>query len=63
MTNQDREVWGLCSVGARLFGVYSPEDSLLSVHLSAEGAHKNKEAFEDNYKVYGYYVDYVILNP
>lgn len=50
-------------VGTRLFGVYSPDDNLLSVHLTEEGAEENREAFEKNYKIEGYTVDYVILNP
>ena len=49
--------------GTRLFGVYSPDDSLLSVHVSEECAEENKTAFEKNYKIEGYYVDYVLLHP
>jgi hypothetical protein len=53
----------IAGVGTRLFGVYSPDDSLLSVHLSEEGAEENKNNFEKNYKIEGYYVDYVMLYP
>lgn len=53
----------IAGVGTRLFGVYSPDDSLLSVHVSEEGAEENKNAFEKNYKIEGYYVDYVMLHP
>ena len=57
------EALRIAGVGTRLFGVYSPDDNLLSVHLTEEGAQENKRAFEKNYKVEGYTVDYVILNP
>jgi len=52
----------IAGVGTRLFGVYSPDDNLLSVHISEEGAEENKTSFEKNYKIEGYYVDYVILH-
>ena len=57
------EALRIAGVGTRLFGVYSPDDNLLSVHISEDGAEENKTAFEENYKIKGYYVDYVILNP
>ena len=59
----DKEQLNLCSVDIHLFGVYSPDDNLLSVHISEEGAEENKNAFEKNYKIEGYYVDYVMLHP
>ena len=53
----------IADVDRRLFGVYSPEHNLLSVHISKDGAEKNKTAFERNYKIEGYYVDCVMLRP
>jgi hypothetical protein len=52
----------LASIGQRLFGLYSPDNILLSVHLTEKGAEENKNNFERNYKIEGYYVDYVILH-
>lgn len=57
------EALHIAGVGTRFFGVYSPDDNLLSVHLTEEGAEENRKAFEKNYKIEGYTVDYVILNP
>ena len=56
------EALRIASVGTRLYGVYSPDDNLLSVHITQEGAEYRKFQFENSYKIEGYYIDYVILN-
>jgi hypothetical protein len=48
------------SIGTRLFGVYSPEDDLLAVHATEEGADDNKANYEKQHGE-GFYVDYVML--
>lgn len=56
------EALPIAGVGTRLFGVYSPEDDLLAVHATEDGAEDNKANYE---KQHGevFYVDYVMLQP
>jgi len=56
------EALRIAGVGTRLFGVYSPEDDLLSVHATEEGAEDNKGNYEKQHGE-GFYVDYVMLQP
>ena len=49
-------------VGTRLFGIYSPEDDLLAVHATQDGAEENKANYEKHHGE-GFYVDYVMLQP
>jgi len=52
----------IAGVGTRLFGVYSPEEDLLAVHATEEGAEENKGNYEKHHGE-GFYVDYVMLQP
>jgi hypothetical protein len=52
----------IAGVGTRLFGVYSPEDDLLAVHATEEGADDNKANYENQHGE-GFYLDYVMLQP
>ena len=45
----------------KLFGLYSPEEDLLSVHRTEIGANKNKERFEAQHGE-GFYVDFVTIH-
>ena len=49
-------------VSTFFFGVYSPENDLLAVHATEDGAEKNKINYEKHYGD-GFYVDYVMLQP
>ena len=46
---------------SKLFGLYSPEGDLLSVHKTEIGANKNKERIEAQHGE-GFYVDYGIIH-
>lgn len=59
--NTDKALHIAC-VGTRLFGVYSPEDDLLAVHATEDGAEDNKVKYEKQHGE-GFYVDYVMLQP
>ena len=48
-------------VNNRLWGVYSPEEDLLAVHKTAEGANENSSKYKNAHGE-GFYVDYVIVN-
>jgi len=50
----------MAGVGTRLFGVYSPEEDLLAVHATEQGAEENKANYEKHHGE-GFYVDYVML--
>lgn len=52
----------IAGVGTRLFGVYSPEEDLLAVHATEQGAEENKGKYEKHHGK-GFYVDYVMLHP
>lgn len=52
----------IAGVGTRLFGVYSPEEDLLAVHATEQGAEENKAKYEKHHGE-GFYVDYVMLQP
>ena len=52
----------IAGVGTRLFGVYSPEEDLLSVHATEQGAEENKANYEKHHGE-GFYIDYVMLQP
>ena len=43
------------------YGLYSPEDDLLSVHYTIFGAKKNKEQFEKTHGE-GFYIDKVLIH-
>ncbi len=45
-----------------LFGVYSPDEDLLAVHRTEEGAIQNKYHYE-NHHGEGFYVDIVLIHP
>jgi len=49
-------------VDTRIFGVYSPEDYLLALHVTEDGAEQNKANYEKQHGD-GFYVDYVMLQP
>ena len=44
-----------------IYGLYSPEDDLLSIHRTEIGANKNKESYEAQHGE-GFYVDLVTLH-
>lgn len=48
-------------VTKELYGVYSPEDDLLSVHYTESGAEENKNNYEKHHGD-NFYVDKVIIN-
>ncbi len=45
-----------------LFGVYSPDEDLVAVHRTEEGAIQNKDHYE-NHHGEGFYVDIVLIHP
>ena len=60
--DERKQALALFDVGTRLFGVYSPEEDLLAVHLTEQGAEENKANYEKHHGE-GFYVDYVMLQP
>lgn len=46
----------------RLFGVYSPENELLAVHKTEEGAEENRKKYTKAHGA-GFYVDFVVVHP
>lgn len=44
-----------------IYGLYSPDEDLLSIHRTEIGANKNKERFEVQHGE-GFYVDLVTLH-
>jgi len=44
-----------------IYGLYSPDNGLLSIHRTEIGANKNKEYYETEYGE-GFYVDFVTLH-
>lgn len=51
---------GMGAVSNRLFGLYSPEDELMFVHKTKEGAKKHQYEFEKAHGT-GFYVDSVMV--
>ena len=49
------------TVTKELYGVYSPEDDLLSVHYTESGAEENKKNYEKHHGD-NFYVDKVTIN-
>lgn len=45
----------------KLFGLYSPEDNLISVHKTEVGAMKNWKVFTETHGE-GFYVDFVTIH-
>lgn len=62
VANTADRISDLFSVGTHLFGVYSPEEDLLAVHATEQGAEENKANYEKHHGE-GFHVDYVMLQP
>jgi hypothetical protein len=45
----------------KIYGVYSPENDLLEIHKTKEGAEKSREICETEFRQVGFYIDEVEL--
>lgn len=58
--NEHQENLNISDVSISLFGLYSPEDELMFVHKTKEGAKKHQYEFEKAHGK-GFYVDSVVV--